>query len=95
MKNPMLSGGGIPDPFGSMKNMLGQFQSFMGNPMQFMLQNRLNLPQNINPLQDPNGAIQSLMNNGQMTQQQYNALQQMAGQIQQNPQFMQMFGGKR
>lgn len=83
----------MKDPFGSMQNMMGQFRGFMQNPMQYMMQNKLNLPQNINPMQNPQAAIQYLMNNGQMTQQQYNQLQQMAQQIQQNPQFMQQFMG--
>lgn len=83
------------DPFGSMQGFMGQFQGFMQNPMQYMMSKKLNLPENINPMQDPQGAIQYLMNNGQMNQQMYNQLQQMAGQIKQNPQFMQMFGGRR
>lgn len=77
------------DPFGSMQGFMGQFQNFMGNPMQYMMQKKLNLPQGINPMQNPQAAIQHLMNNGMMSQQQYNQLQQMAGQIQQNPQFEQ------
>ena len=81
------------DPFGSMQGFMGQFRGFMQNPMQFMMQRKLNLPQSINPMQDPNGAIQYLMNNGQMNQQTYNQLQQMAKQIQQNPQFAQQFMG--
>lgn len=83
------------DPFGSMQAMMQQFQSFMGNPMQFMMRNKLNLPGNINPMQDPNAAIQHLMNNGQMSQQQYNVLQQASKQIMNNPQFMQMIGGRK
>ena len=85
------------DPFGSMQNFIGQFQGFLGNPMQYMLKNKLNLPQGINPMQDPNGAIQYLMNSGRMNQQQYNQLQQWSQQIQQNPQFAQQFmqGGNK
>lgn len=79
------------DPFGSMQGFIGQFQGFMRNPMQFLLQKRLNLPQNINPMQNPNQAIQYLMNNRVMSQEQYNQLQQLASQIQNNPQFMQNF----
>ena len=75
------------DPFGSMQGFMGQFQGFMQNPMQFLMQKKLNIPQQF--ANNPNGAIQYLMNNGQMTQAQYNQLQQMAGQIQQNPQFAQ------
>lgn len=83
------------DPFGSMQGFMGQFRGFLQNPMQFMMQRKMNLPANINPMQDPNGAIQYLMNNGQMDQQTYNQLQQMAQQIQQNPQFAQRFMGRR
>lgn len=83
------------DPFGSMQGFMGKFQGFMQNPAQFLMQNKLNLPQNINPMQNPNEAIQYLMNNGQLNQQQYNQLQQMAQQIQQNPQFQQFMNGGR
>lgn len=83
------------DPFGSMQGFMGQFRGFLQNPMQFMMQRKMNLPANINPMQDPNGAIQYLMNNGQMDQQTYNQLQQIAQQIQQNPQFAQRFMGRR
>lgn len=82
----------MKDPFGSMQGFMQQFQGFAQNPMQFFAQNKLNLPQNIDPMKNPQGAIQYLMNNGQMSQEQYNGLQQMAKQIQQNPMFSQMFG---
>lgn len=81
------------DPFGSFQGFLGQFRGFMQNPMQFMMQKKLNLPQNINPMQNPQAAIQHLMNNGQLTQEQYNQVQQMARQIQNNPQFQQFMSG--
>lgn len=81
------------DPFGSMQNLVQQFGGFVQNPMQFMLQRKLNLPQNMNPLQNPQAAIQHLMNNGQLTQEQYNQVQQMARQIQNNPQFQQFMSG--
>ena len=81
------------DPFSSMQGFLGQFENFVQNPMQFMMQKKLNLPQNINPMQNPQAAIQHLMNNGQLTQAQYNQVQQMARQIQNNPQFQQFMSG--
>lgn len=83
----------MKDPFGSMQGFIGQFQGFMRNPMQYMMQQKLNIPQQF--ANDPQGAIQHLMNNGQMTQAQYNQLQLMANQIQQNPQFMQMMQGMK
>lgn len=76
------------DPFGSMKGMVGRFQQFMSNPMQFMINNRLNLPQNFSG--DANQAIQYLMNSGQLTQEQYNWAQGMSRRIQSNPQFQQL-----
>lgn len=79
------------DPFGSLQGMMSQFSGFMQNPLQYMMQRKLQLPQNI---QDPNEAIQYLMNTGKMSQQDYNQLRQMATQLQNNPQFMQMFGRK-
>lgn len=82
----------MPDPFGSLQNFMGQFRGFMNNPMQFMASRKMNLPQNW--MQDPNGAIQSLMNSGAMSQQQYNQLNQMAGQIMKQPQFQQWMGGQ-
>ena len=87
---PQMPGQGMKDPFGSMQGFMKQFQGFAQNPMQFFAQNKLNLPQNINPMQDPQAAIQYLMNSGTMTQEQYNGLQTVAKQITSNPQFAQM-----
>jgi hypothetical protein len=63
------------------------FRGFMGNPIQMLMQNKINIPQNM--AKDPNAIIQHLMNSGQMNQSQYNQLKQIAGQIQNNPQFQQ------
>lgn len=71
-------------------NIMAQLQGFVQNPVQFFLQRRMNLPEGA--LQNPQAAVQSLLNSGQMTQQQFNQLQSMAKQIQQNPQFAKMFG---
>lgn len=75
------------DPISSI---MSQFQSFMRNPAQFLIQSRL--PQNA--LQNPAQAVQQLMNSGQMSQQQFNQLQGMARQIQNNPMFAQIIGKK-
>lgn len=69
--------------------MIGQFQQFMQNPASFMAQRRFNLPNGFE--QNPSAAIQQMLNSGQMSQDQYNQLRQMADQLQNNPQFMQMF----
>lgn len=78
-------------PF-DMNAFLGQFRGFMNNPMQYMMQRKINLPQNA--MQNPQEAVQQLLNGGQMSQAQFNQLQQMARQIQANPMFAKMFGGK-
>lgn len=80
----------IPDPFGNMNNFMGKFQQFRGNPMQFMMQNNLNIPGQY--ANDPNKAIQYLMDSGKMNQEQYNQLKQMADNIQKNPMFGKMLG---
>lgn len=75
------------DPFGSMQNMVGQFKGFMNNPVQFLMQNKLKIPQQY--MNDPNQAIQYLMNTGAINQQQYDWAVKQANMIQHNPQFMQ------
>ena len=59
--------------FGAMNNMVqmvNEARVFMQNPMQYVVQHRLNLPQGA--LQNPYGTIQSMLNNGQMSQAQLN-----------------------
>lgn len=79
------------DPFGSMQNMLGQFQQFMGNPMRMIASKKMNIPQEY--MKDPNEAIQYLMNTGKLSQQQYNELNQISQKIQKNPMFQQFLKG--
>lgn len=69
-------------------NPLNEFQYFMSNPIQFMAQRKLNIPQQY--LNDPNGAIQYLMNSGKITQDQYNKAVNMSNQLQKDPNFMKM-----
>ena len=64
------------DPFGSRKNMDAQYGQFQQNPMQFLAQRGLNIPQQYQ--NDPNQAIQYLMSSGKLTQQQYNWASQLA-----------------
>lgn len=58
------------------KGFMSQFNSFKQNPMQFLMQRRINIPQQF--ANDPHGAVQYLLNNGQMTQEQLNSLTQQA-----------------
>lgn len=58
------------------KGIMSQFNSFTQNPMQFLLQRKINIPQQF--ANDPHGAVQYLLNNGQMSQAQLNSLTQQA-----------------
>lgn len=71
------------DPFGSFQNMMSQYQAFQRNPIQFLASRGMNVPQGATPQQ----IIQQAMNNGQLSQQQFNQLRNMAEQIQNNPDF--------
>lgn len=56
--------------------MLQMLQQLKANPLQFVLQRRLNIPQEI--ANDPNAIIQHLLSTGQITQQSVNNAYQMA-----------------
>lgn len=58
-------------------DLLSMYQSFRQNPFQFL--GGMNLPQGISD--NPNQIIQHLMNNGKVTQQQYNQAMQLAQQL--------------
>jgi len=58
-------------------NIMGMLQQFKANPMQFLLQKRLNIPQNF-PVNDPNAILNHLLSTGQINQQQINQAYQMA-----------------
>lgn len=80
------------DPFGSMNGFLGKFQQFVQNPFAYMMQSRMNIPQN---MQSPQEIQQYLLNSGQINQSQMNWAQNMARQIQSNPMFQQMTGNNK
>lgn len=58
-----------------MSGIMGMLQQFKTNPMQFLLQRRLNIPQNI--ASDPNAIMNHLLSTGQISQQQINNAYQM------------------
>ena len=62
-----------------MNNIFNMVNQIKSNPMQFLMQNKLNIPQNI--ANDPNAIIQHLMNNGSISQEQYNQAINMAKQL--------------
>lgn len=55
--------------------MLGMLQQLKANPMQFLLQRRMNIPQGVN---NPQDIINHLLQTGQISQQQINQAYQMA-----------------
>lgn len=59
---------------------LGMLQQFKSNPMQMLMQRRMNLPQNV-PMNDPNAILNHLLQTGQISQQQINNAYQMAQQF--------------
>ena len=61
------------------KGFMNQFNAFKQNPMQFLMQRKVNIPQQF--ANDPHGAVQYMLNNGQMSQQQLNNLMQTAQRL--------------
>ena len=59
-----------------MNNMMQMLQQFKSNPMQFLLQRRFNVPENL--ANDPNAIMQHLLSTGQVNQAQVNQAYQMA-----------------
>lgn len=57
--------------------MLGMLQQLKQNPMQFLMQRKMNLPQGI-PMNDPQAILNHLLQTGQINQQQINQAYQMA-----------------
>lgn len=60
-------------------NPMAMLQQLKANPMQFLLQRRLNIPSNIGT--DPNAILNHLVQSGQVSQQQINSAYQMAQQF--------------
>jgi len=58
------------------KGFMNQFNSFKQNPMQWLMKRKINIPEQF--ANDPHGAVQNMLNNGQMSQEQLNRLTQMA-----------------
>ena len=61
------------------QGMMSQFNTFMRNPLQFLMQRRINVPPQY--ANDPQGAVQYLLSSGQMSQETYQALRSKAEQM--------------
>lgn len=57
--------------------MLGMLQQLKSNPIQFLMQRRMNLPQNVSA-NDPQAILNHLLQTGQVSQEQINRAYQMA-----------------
>ena len=55
--------------------MLGMLQQMKSNPLQFLMQRRMNIPQGVN---DPQAILNHLVQTGQVSQEQVNRAYQMA-----------------
>lgn len=71
----------------NLKALFNMYSQLMQNPNQFLSQ--LNIPNEY--ANDPQGAIQYLMNNGKITQDQFNMANNQLKQLQNNPLFKQIF----
>jgi hypothetical protein len=71
----------------NVKALLNLYTQFKQNPSQFLSQ--INVPNEY--MNDPQGAIQYLMNSGKITQEQYNFANNQLKELQNNPLFKQMF----
>jgi len=74
--NQGSGGSGFGGPFGNMMNMMGQFRQFMQNPMGYFMNSGMSIPQNIQ--NNPEAIVNYLRSSGQMTDQQYNQVANMA-----------------
>jgi hypothetical protein len=84
MSNPLINR--QQNVGGSFYDFMNRYREFSGNPTEILSRSGVNIPQGMN---NPNNIIQYLMNTGKMSQAQYNQLQQIAEQIQNNPMFRQ------
>ena len=71
----------------NVKALLNLYTQFKQNPTQFLSQ--INVPNEY--MNDPQGAIQYLMNSGKITQEQYNFANNQLKELQNNPLFKQLF----
>lgn len=71
----------------NIKDLFGAYTQLVQNPNQFL--QRYNIPQEY--LNNPQGAIQYLMNSGKITQADYNNANNQFKQLQNNPMFRQFF----
>lgn len=57
----------MPNPMMGMGNMMGMLSQLKQNPIQFLMQRRMNLPQGM-PMNDPQAILNHLVSTGQVSQ---------------------------
>lgn len=60
-------------------DMMSQYAQFKKDPVQFLISRKINIPQEY--LNNPKGAVEYLMNSGQMTQNQLSQIEAMASKL--------------
>ena len=79
-----LFGGGqqssLPGPLGAVSDLIQKFNRFRQNPLGALLSSGVNVPQNVG--NNPEAIVNYLRNSGQMSEEQFNQLNQMANQFQ-------------
>lgn len=60
-------------------HIMNQFNTFKRNPLQFLLRRKINIPDEY--ANNPQGAVQYLMNTGQMSQETFEGLRNRASQM--------------
>lgn len=60
-------------------DIMNQFNRFIQNPMAFLMQKQINIPPEYSS--DPRGAVQYLMNTGQMSQETFEQVRSRASQM--------------
>ena len=60
-------------------DMMSQYAQFKKDPVQFLISRKINIPQKY--LNNPKGAVEYLMNSGQMTQNQLSQIEAMASKL--------------
>lgn len=60
-------------------NIFKQFEQFRSNPVQYLISKRINIPQEY--LADPHKAVEYLMQNGQMSQEQLSEYENLANKL--------------
>jgi len=74
MANPFFNAMG-----GNQPNMMQMVQQLKANPAQFLMQTKYKIPQNM--MNDPNAMVNYLVSSGQVSQEAYNRVYNMARQF--------------